>query len=235
MEMGKFSQFMLALSMRLVASWKSTFLGLVFALATDVLSQMSASANPYAHLFAAIVIVPFALYRDRHLSDGSAVKVNIPPALAIAFVFCFAYGASAQTPGARAAASAVTGTLADVAPSDPPPTPLPLASWTRFGGCFHGGKLCVSPTVALSITAINLSTKTIEPAFSPGVGVGLTYNPGQWYSVGVSIYANIDPGSQKASAAGMFAFLNGWARLGYSRGFIGDQSSRLLLGTGIDL
>lgn len=123
------------------------------------------------------------------------------------------------------------------APVAAPADPAPVAP--RIGGCFASGKWCVGPTVALTLTAVNLTSKHIEAGFAPGVGVGFTYLPGTWSSIGLGAYFALVPGSQgipdNASGAIIASFLNGWGRVGVSKGFLGDTSTRLLVGTGIDL
>lgn len=234
--MKAFDQFMLSLALRLVASWKSTFLGIAFALGADILGRLTAdpSLSPYVHTIAVMISIPFLAYRDRHIAEGSAVKFNIPGAMIIAFLFLFPAMARAQTPTARTAAATVSGgTLADVAPSDPAPAPVPTVP--QIGGCFRSGSICVGPSLAISLAAVNFSTKKVEGAFAPGVGLGVTFMAKQWYSVGLAGYLNLDPGANNASVAVLAAFLNGYARVGISKGFIGDTSTRLLFGTGIDL
>lgn len=234
--MKAFDQFMLSLALRMFASWKSTFLGVALALGADFLGRLAVdpAMSPYVHTLAVLISVPFLAYRDRHISDGSAVRVNLPGVtLAIAFFFLFPFGAHAQTPGARAAAASV-GTLADVAPSDAAPAPVAAPLLGTIGGCFgKAGAWCIAPTVAVSLAAINLSQKKIEPSFSPGLGLGVIWNKGQWYSLGAAGYINADSGTQNFSAAGAFSILNGWGRVGYSKGFIGDTSSRIFFGIGI--
>lgn len=116
----------------------------------------------------------------------------------------------------------------------PPATNAPV-----IGGCFANGKWCVGPTVSLTVPAINLTTKHVEAGFNPGVGLGVTYMKGTWSSVGLGVYFNLIPGSQgipdNAGGAVIASFLNGWGRVGVSKGFLGDTSTRLVFGTGIDL
>lgn len=137
----------------------------------------------------------------------------------------------APTAPVAAPAPAPTSTPAPVAaPSDPTPV---------IGGCFANGKWCVGPTVALTLTAINLTTQHVEAGFNPGVGVGLTYQKGTWNSIGLGAFFNLTPGASgvpdNASGAAILSFLNGYGRVGLSKGFIGDKSTRLLVGTGLDL
>lgn len=233
--MKAFDQFMLSLALRVFASWKSTFLGVALALGADILGRLAVdpAMSPYVHTAALLISVPFLAYRDRHITDGSAVRVNLPGAPLVIALFLFSFGAYAQTPGARAAAAS-TGTLADVAPSDTAPAPVAAPLLGTIGGCFgKAGAWCIAPTVAVSLAAINLTLKKIEPSFSPGLGLGVTWNKGQWYSLGAAGYINADSGTQNFSAAGAFSILNGWGRIGYSKGFIGDTSSRIFFGIGI--
>lgn len=119
------------------------------------------------------------------------------------------------------------------APADPAP-PAPI-----IGGCFASGKWCVHPSVAITLTALNLTSKHVEAGFAPGLGVGFTYQKGTWSSVGLGAYFALVPGSggvpDNASGALIASFLDGWGRVGISKGFLGDTSTRLLMGTGIDL
>lgn len=124
------------------------------------------------------------------------------------------------------------GTLADVAPSDPLPTPPASSS---FGGCTKSGKVCFSPSVGVSIAAINLSTKKIEAAFSPGIGYGFTVNPGKWSSFGLDAQFVLNPGAQQASASIVAKLFNGYLRAGISKGLIGDTDWRVPFALGVDL
>lgn len=149
------------------------------------------------------------------------------------------------TIGGKLIAQADTTTPPVVAPA-PAPTPAPVAApadpapvTPTIGGCFASGKWCVGPTVALTLTAVNLTTQHIEAGFSPGVGVGVTYQKGTWSSAGLGAFFNLTPGSQgipdNASGALLGSLLNGYLRVGVSKGFLGDKSTRLLVGTGLDL
>lgn len=293
---------MLALAIRVIASWKTTLFGVLLGLGTDTLTQLQLVPNQYVHALALLLAGVFATFRDAQYAKGAAIKI-IPPLMA-ALVFFLPMRAHAQTsveeaaiehdallvyhplasggwlivggvpmteqpvsgtyanvpsdtvmvreasfpavlidvpafkaatPGAAAGAAAIeTGTppLTD----DPPPVvvPAPLPAGPVIGGCFGALKQwCVAPAAAVSVIAINLSKGIIEGGFSPGAGLGLTYNTGQWYSVGLNLLLNMDVGAQNFNGAAMGSFLNGWLRVGYSKGFIGDRSGRMLFGIGI--
>ena len=105
----------------------------------------------------------------------------------------------------------------------------------QFGGCIQSGKLCVGPSIALSLAAFNLQTGKMEAAFAPGIGYGFTYNPGTWKSLGADFYVTVDPGAQKASVSFLGKLLNGYFRPGFSKAFVSDHAWRFLFSTGIDL
>lgn len=220
---SKIKDFFIGLYHRVLLSYKSTALGLLLALGADALMQAQASTNPYIHGIAMMIAVPFLAYKDKAVREGTAKL------LIFAALFFYAAGARAQTPTARTERAA-TATV-DVAPSDPPPVP----TTPQIGGCFRSNSICVGPSLSLTLAAVNLTHKTVEGAFSPGVGVGVTFFARQWYSVGLAGFVNLDPGAQNASVSGMVSILNGYARIGYGKGFIGDTSARLLFGTGIEL
>lgn len=141
---------------------------------------------------------------------------------------------------AQADAPVTPVVAAPPAPIAPPAAPADATPVTpTIGGCFASGKLCVGPSVAITLTAINLTTQRVEAGFSPGVGIGLTYQKGTWNSVGLGAYFNLTPGAggipDQAGGALIASFLNGWGRVGVSKGFLGDKSTRLLVGTGLDL
>lgn len=150
------------------------------------------------------------------------------------------------TLGGKLIAQADAAPVAPVVAPAPAPTAPPAAApadatpvTPTIGGCFASGKLCVGPSVAITLTAINLTTQHVEAGFSPGVGIGLTYQKGTWNSVGLGAYFNLTPGAggvpDQAGGALIASFLNGWGRVGVSKGFLGDKSTRLLVGTGLDL
>lgn len=255
--MDAFEAFLVAFCHRVILSYKSTFLGLLVAAAVMLIGAAQSYPNHYVQVAAGLILIPFLSWRDQKVKDGT-LKLFI-----LAAIFFLPLAARAETfhpvttedvpdgllvfhPLASGGyfaivpanfeqdatpAKPVTGTLADVLPSDDPAPPTK----PQIGGCFASGKHCIGPAIALSLGAINLSKKQVEGAFSPGVGLQLTLNSGQWYSVGIGAYFNLDAGAQNASAASMVSLLNGYLKVGYSKGFIGDTSARLLFGTGIDL
>ena len=52
---------------------------------------------------------------------------------------------------------------------------------------------------------------------------------------GADIYGTVDPAAQQVSLTLMGKFLNGYLRVGVSKGFIGDQSWRIPIAFGVDL
>lgn len=155
----------------------------------------------------------------------------------VSLLVVLALGSLLVATAAHAQESAPAPAPAPVAaPADPAPAP---SAPPKIGGCFANRKVCVGPTVALTLTAVNLTSKHVEAGFAPGVGVGFTYLPGTWSSIGLGAYFSLVPGSQgipdNASGALIASFLNGWGRVGVSKGFLGDTSTRLLIGTGLDL
>jgi hypothetical protein len=82
---------------------------------------------------------------------------------------------------------------------------------------------------------VNLSTGKVEGAFAPGVGYGFTRNPGAWSSFGVDLYFVLDPGAQQLSTSLILKLVNGYLRVGLSKGFIGDKSIRIPVGVGVPL
>ena len=89
--------------------------------------------------------------------------------------------------------------------------------------------------MSLSLLAVNLSTKRVEGAFSPGVGVGFTVWPSAWYAAGLDAYFAADPGAQTAVVSVMAKWLSGYLRVGVSKGLIGDLSWRIPIAFGVDL
>jgi hypothetical protein len=138
-------------------------------------------------------------------------------------------GAAAASPNPEALKDAVASDPSAVQPTDPS-TPSP-----QFGGCIRGGKICFAPDVAVTLAALNLKTKTIEGAFSPGLGYGVTFNPGKWSSFGADLYFTLDPAAQRASFAVMLKLLNGYFRVGASKGVLGDVAWRIPLAAGLGL
>lgn len=214
---------------RVWLSKKSTILGLlVYALGEVIIYFQGPSASPYARLVAGLVAAPFLAWKDKAVKDGS---------IALLAILLFASGANAQgSPAARrnaqALAQAIESDPTAVQPgADVPPPPEP-----QFGGCVGAKKnMCFGPSASMTIAAINLDTKKIEGAFSPGIGYGFTLNPGKWSSLGADAYFTVDPAAQKASAAILLKFFNGYLRAGVSKGFIGDTAWRIPVAFGVPL
>lgn len=232
--MQKLDQFMYALALRLVASWKTTLFGVALAIGTDLLGQLSNSPNVWVHTAAVMVAIPFALFKDQHVKDGTAAKIDPPPALLAFFlVFTLALGAHAQTPGARAVQA---GTLADVAQSDPTPVPVapaPVVVVPRFGGCNKVGSLCYGPSISISLISFNLRTKDFVEGLIPGVGYGVTFFADQPYQLGLAGYANVQTSGPGVPSSGMFSGVLSFAeyiRLGIGYQVIGGNGSTFILG-----
>jgi hypothetical protein len=219
---------------RVWLSYRSTILGIGVAAIGEALNYTyNTVPDPRIHAACALLTTIFLAWKDRKVKEG-VVK------LLVIFLFVTSAAYAQGSPSARAHAAA-TGANPDalgnaiaedpnaVQPSDPvPASPL-------FGGCVAKEKVCFGPSIGVVMAAINLSTGKIEGAFSPGVGYGFTAFPGKWYSLGASLHLVIDPGAQQASAAGVLKLINGYFRPGYSKGFVGDKSDRLLFGFGVDL
>lgn len=208
---------------RVWLSKKSTILGiLVYGAGEALIYFQGPNANPHTRLVAGLIATPFLAWKDKALKEG-VIKMSI------ILLFFSAFGANAQTPAARAARAAAVEE-APLPPEEPPPAP------SKFGGCTKSGKICFGPSLALAVSAINITKKTVEGAFKPGLGFGMTVNPGKWSSYGVDFYLTLDPGpTQTASGALMIKFLNGYARAGISKGFIGDTALRIPIAVGVDL
>jgi hypothetical protein len=221
---------------RVWLSYRSTILGLLVTVFGELLNYFYLTVpDPRIHAACALLTTIFIAWKEKKVKEG-AVKL-----LTIAFLFCsFGALAAGGTPTARTAeAVAVNPHALEQAIAEDPgavqPAPDPLPAVPLFGGCTKSGKLCFGPSLGIVLSAINLSTGKIEGAFSPGVGYGFTAFPGKWYSAGVSVHLVVDPGAQQASAAGVLKLINGYFRPGFSKGFIGDKSKRLLFGFGVDL
>lgn len=215
---------------RVWLSKKSTILGLlVYALGEVIIYFQGANASPYARLVAGLVAAPFLAWKDKALKDGT---------IAVLAVLLCASGARAQ--GSPTARRVNANALAEAIAQDPsavqPGADLPPPPEPQFGGCVGAKKnLCFGPSVSMTVAAINLKTKAIEGAFSPGIGYGLTLNPGKWSSFGADAYFTLDPAAQKASAAILLKLFNGYLRVGASKGLIGDTAWRIPVAFGVPL
>ena len=174
------------------------------------------------------------IVEDNGGGKPSARRMGFLGAATIVALLLLPGTARAQTAPPKATAAApVVQVLPQVAASDDPAPPAP----SKFGGCV-GPWTCFQPSAVVIPLSINLRTKTVEPGFQPGVGYGVTFHPGQWYSFGVDIYLNVGVAPQVAAIAVLGKAVNGYLRFGWSKGFIGDSnasSPRLLVGVGTDL
>lgn len=121
------------------------------------------------------------------------------------------------------------GTLADVAPSDPPP-----ATPTRFGGCNKVGTLCYGPAANLSLVLFNMRTKDFTLGVVPGVGYGVTFFASQPYKLGVGFFGNFKGNSANSPSSGMASAVVSFAeyvRIGAAYEVIGGNGTPYLLGS----
>lgn len=214
---------------RVWLSYRSTILGVLVAVLGEALNYFYLSVpDPRVHAVVALLTTVFVAWKDRKVKEGSIKLLSIG-------ILLFSFGAWAQHPQARAVQAHA---LADAIEQDPnavpPDAPLPTPE-PQFGGCVKAGKLCFGPSAAIMVAAINLRTNKIEGAFTPGVGYGITLNPGKWSSLGADLYLTVDPAAQQGSVAVLLKFINGYFRIGASKGFIGDTAWRIPLALGIPL
>lgn len=215
---------------RVWLSKKSTILGLlVYGLGEVIIYFQGPTAPPYARLVAGLVAAPFLAWKDKAVKDGS---------IALLAILLFASGANAQ--GSPTARRASAEALAQAIESDPtavqPGADVPPPAEPQFGGCVGAKKnVCFGPSVSMTVAAINLKTKTVEGAFSPGVGYGFTLNPGKWSSLGADLYFTLDPAAQRASTALLLKLFNGYVRVGASKGLLGDTAWRIPVAFGVPL
>ena len=230
--MGFFQAFGTFLYERVWLSKKSTILGLlVFALGETLnyLGQLP-SIPVNVHLVITAITSVFILWRDQAVKDG---KIAL---FAIIFLFLPGVAQAQGSPTARrASAEALAGAISQD-PNAVPPDVMPAPAPSPFGGCVGVRKnVCFGPSAVVGLVAINLSSKKVEGAFSPGVGYGFTVNPGKWSSFGADAFFVVDPGAQQVSGSLVLKLINGYLRVGVSKGFIGDVSWRIPVGLGVDL
>jgi hypothetical protein len=179
-------------------------------------------------------------------SSGSLTELPPPKGfarlatLALLAVVALAFSAAAQEMNVSAPLRVTVvnpEALKDAVVSDPsavqPGADEAPPAVPQFGGCVKQGKVCFGPSVAMTLAALNLKTKTVEGAFSPGIGYGFTVNPGKWSSLGADAYFTLDPAAQRASAAVLLKFFNGYIRVGASKGIIGDVAWRIPFAFGL--
>lgn len=131
------------------------------------------------------------------------------------------------TPGS--VAQPTGGTLADVAPSDPPP-----ATATRFGGCNKIGTFCYGPAANLSLVLFNMKTGDFTLGVVPGVGYGITAFANQPYKIGVGLFGNFKGNSANSPSSGMASAVVSFAeyvRIGAAYEVIGGHGTPYLLGS----
>lgn len=219
---------------RVILSYRSTFLGLAVVAIGEALNYaILHTPDPRVHWIVTLLFTIFTAWKDKKVAEGAAKLIPV-------LILFTAIGASAQgNPRARTNAQGVAdpNALAGAVAEDPnavqPGATVPTPS--KYGGCLKSGSMCFGPSVSVSMLALNLSKATVEGAFSPGVGYGFTYKPGQWDSIGADVYFVLDPGAQQASMAIVLKLVNGFFRFGVSKGFIGDTSWRIPVGLGVDL
>lgn len=130
---------------------------------------------------------------------------------------------------AQSAPAPTGGTLADVAPSDPPP-----ATPTRFGGCSKHGNFCYGPAANLSLVLFNMRTGDFTLGVIPGVGYGITAFANQPYKVGVGFFGNFKSKSENSPSSGMASVVLSFAeyvRLGAAYEVIGGNGTPYMLGS----
>jgi hypothetical protein len=215
-----------ALYERVWLSYRSTILGILVAALGEVLNYfVLAVPDPKIHALCVLLTTIFVAWKDKKVKDG---------AIKLLAILCFvSFGSYAQ--GSPVIRRALQEAVAADANSPEPAPALPSVAAPAFGGCVSKGHLCFGPTIALTVAAINLSKGTIEGAFKPGLGYGMTLNPGKWSSIGFDVYFDLDPAAQKAGATGMLKLFNEYLRVGISKGFIGEHDVRIPVAFGINL
>ena|SRR5713101_3718817 len=105
-----------------------------------------------------------------------------------------------------------------------------------FGGCNKPGTLCFGPAALLSVTAYNLTDKTVEASFSPGLGYGFTAYPNKWYAVGVDVFVSMKTGPYSTISYSVIAKFANYLRIGVAREVVGGNKSWYIpLGVGLDI
>lgn len=114
-----------------------------------------------------------------------------------------------------------------------PPEPLPQR---LVGGCNAKGSICFGPSIAVTMSAYDLTHKQVVAGFNPGVGYGVTFNQGKWDSFGVDFYVSLQSGTDSAvTMAALVKVANGYIRGGWARQIIAGRGATLFpIGLGLD-
>lgn len=133
---------------------------------------------------------------------------------------------------ALAALAAILATAPAFGQEVPPPVPQRLV-----GGCNKTGSICFGPSIAISMTAFDLTHKRVIGSFAPGLGYGVTFNQNRWDAFGLDFYLSMTTGPQEGvTFAGLFKFANGYVRIGLARQILtnGPSSTSIPAGIGLD-
>jgi hypothetical protein len=112
----------------------------------------------------------------------------------------------------------------------------------EFGGCWSGGIYCAGPSATVTVGELNLATGKFSGGVSPGLGYGVTWQPGRWYATGLAGYLAFAVGggaANQARASFLLSFAN-YVRVGAGVSLterdVGGMLSQwsLLLGIGSD-
>jgi len=112
----------------------------------------------------------------------------------------------------------------------------PPAPTRTFGGCNGPGTICFGPSALLSVTAYNLTAKTVEASFSPGLGYGVTFFQKQWYATGLDVFVSMKTGPYSTISYSVIGKFANYLRIGVAREVIGGNKSWYIpLGVGADI
>lgn len=118
--------------------------------------------------------------------------------------------------------------------AEDPPGPAPQR---LVGGCNAKGTICFGPSIAIAMTAYDLTHKRVIGSLAPGLGYGVTFNQGKWDAFGFDFYLSMTTGPQEGiTFAGLFKFANGYVRVGIARQILtdGPTSTFIPAGIGVD-
>lgn len=131
------------------------------------------------------------------------------------------------------ALAALTLAAAPAFAQSAPPEPTPQR---LVGGCNAKGIICLGPSIAITMTAYDLTHKQVVAGFNPGIGYGITFNQGRWDAFGFDFYVSLQSGVDSAvTVAGMLKAANGYLRVGIARQIIAGHGATLVpIGVGLD-
>jgi hypothetical protein len=215
---------------RVFVAKKSTIVGLAISAADVVVQALLGSSNGTVHALAQGASLLLMLYKGgARLSEPTSAFAQDDEAAAEIEKLKAGQGFITTPLALKLALAAlvtVIGLAAIAARADDPVPP-------KFGGC--QGSWCFGPSATISLMAVNVTKKTVEAGFTPGVCYGATHQPGSWSSLGAEGCFELQAApSQVAKATLMLKFFNGWGRVGISKGFIGDHDLRIPLAIGSD-